>query len=228
MASVVNKLDAQVYWAQVPEWVLAAPISDRAVRLYGLLARRANSDSQCFPSRRLLADQMRCSVSSVDRALEELVDAGAISRKAQFVDNRQTVNLYTLLAMSSPVTAPLVTAEEGGVVTGDAQNESHRNESHTLAATPRERKPDLLFEAVAKAAGRDIRRLTKTERGKLNRATADIRAAGGTPDDVRVAANAWPRRFPQAQLTEMALAAHWSSLLPERKASSGWGEEIRF
>lgn len=228
MASVVNKLDAQVYWAPIPEWVLTAPISDRAVRLYGLLARRANSDSQCFPSRRLLADQMRCSMSSVDRALEELVTAGAIARQAQFVDNRQTVNLYTLLAMSSPVTAPLVTGEEGGVVTGDAQNDSHRNESHTVAATPRKREPDLLFEAIAKAAGRDIRRLTKSERGKLNKATSDIRSVGGTPEDVKAAVGAWSRRFPEAQLTEMALAAHWSALAPKERPKSTWGEELGF
>ena len=211
MASVVNQLDAQVFWAQVPEWVLYSDLSDRAVRLYGILARRANAKDQCFPSRQHLAKAMKCSMSSVDRALDELVRAGAVAVTHQFREKRQTVNLYTVLAMSSLVTTPLVTGDEGEVVTGDAQNESHRNESHNnLAAKPRER--DILFETLAEVAGHDITRLTSSERGRLNKACKELKSAGADPEQIRAAARTWRVTYPTATLTPTALAAHWSTL----------------
>lgn len=227
MASVVNELTAQVYWAQVPEWVLLSPVSDRAVRLYGLLARRAGAGGTCFPSRRWLADAMRCSTASVDRALEELVDAGAVRKEPQFRDKRQTVNLYTILAMSARVTTPLLTGEAPPLLTGDEQKESHREESQEpLAAAPRERKTDPLFEAVCQTCGIDwTRPLTSSARGRINKAVKELRDAGVTPDLVPSAGKAYRRKFPNAELTPTALAANWATLAAEVKpAKKAWSE----
>src|SRR5258708_3597514 len=67
------------YWAKVPEWVLYASISDRAVRLYGVLARHAKSDGTgADPGRARLARLLRCSPSSLDRARRELEGINAI------------------------------------------------------------------------------------------------------------------------------------------------------
>jgi len=212
MASVVSHLDAQIYWAQVPEWVLLADISDRSVRLYGLLARRAGEKGTAFPSRTTLGKQMRCSVKSVDRALEELVACGAIIKSSQFRDGRQTVNRYTIMAMKwSPVTREGDTGDAPEGDTGDAQKESHRNESqNTLAAKPRGR--DILFETLAEVAGHDIARLTSSERGRLNRACKELKSAGADPEQIRAAARTWRVTYPTATLTPTALAAHWSTL----------------
>jgi hypothetical protein len=208
-------ISAQVYWAAVPEWVLTSPISDRAVRLYGLLVRRANADDQCFPSRRLLAKQMSCSVASVDRALAELVDAGAIRREHQFIDGRQTVNLYTILATpAAPVMRGGRTGEEGEGCTGDAQNESHRNDSHTLATASRKRQPDLLFEALAEACRIPIDRLTATQRGRLNKAVKELREIEATPDLIADAAKRYRTMYPDATLTPQALTGNWANLRP--------------
>ena len=66
----------------VPEWVLYAELSDKAIRLYAVLARYAdNQTHEAFPSRETLAQRMRCSARSVDRAALELIEAGAITKK---------------------------------------------------------------------------------------------------------------------------------------------------
>lgn len=75
------------------------------------------------------------------------------------------------------------------------------------------RKRDLLFEALVEVQGSTLDGLTKNERGKLNKARKEIADAGGTPQQVRQAAVAYPRVFPDATLTAMALANHWSRLV---------------
>ena len=208
-------ITSDVKWAQVPEWVIVAPISDRAVRLYALLARRANGDSQAFPSRGYLADNMGCSRKSVDRALEELLAIGAITKQQQFKDSRQTVNLYTLRAMAgTPVTTGGDTGDHGGRATGDAQNESHKNESHKeLAATPKvsTTSHQHTFDVLAEVCGISTDNLTKSARGQLNRAAKELREVGATPDEIRSKAKAYLRKYPNAAITPTALTKHWSS-----------------
>lgn len=60
----------------IPGWVLDLPISDRAVRLYIVLATRPNEPL----TRAWLAQRCRCSVHTVDRAVRELAGAGVIDR----------------------------------------------------------------------------------------------------------------------------------------------------
>ena len=216
------ELTSDVKWAQVPEWVICSDISDRAVRLYAMLSRRANDDHRAFPSRRYLAKSIRCSVKSVDRALEELVGIGAVTKERQFRGDRQTVNLYTLRAMMwSPVTRGGDTGDAGGGDTADAQNESHRNESHknTLAAAPREeakpkaaRPEDPLWNAMLAACGIDGTTITKTGRGQVNAALKELREIGATPADIDAKAKVYRKTWPDASLTPSALVKHWAAL----------------
>jgi hypothetical protein len=78
------------------------------------------------------------------------------------------------------------------------------------AAKPRER--DILFETLAEVAGHDITRLTSSERGRLNKACKELKAAGADPEQIRAAARTWRVTYPTATLTPTALAAHWSTL----------------
>ena len=90
-------LELQVRFAMVPEWVLDAEVSDRAVRLYAVLARFADGAGRAWPGRALLAKRMRCSKDSIDRAMAELVTVGAITKRGR-VDaaGDQTSNLYVV------------------------------------------------------------------------------------------------------------------------------------
>lgn len=98
-------------FAIVDEWVLDLPVSDRAIRLYAVLVRYADHQThKAFPSRRTLAERLRCSMKSVDRAVQELIDAGALSKKQRF--NSSLV--FTIHTVSSGLSRGVDTGDEGG------------------------------------------------------------------------------------------------------------------
>jgi hypothetical protein len=109
-------------FAIIDEWLLNLDISDRAVRLYAVLARYADSEThKAYPSRATLAERLRCSTASVDRAALELVDAGAMTKK-----QRHNSSIVYTLQVSLPMTRGVLTHDEGGsspvtrgVITGD-------------------------------------------------------------------------------------------------------------
>lgn len=87
-------------FGRVPTWLLDAAVSDRAIRLFALLTRYADREGRGFPGRRALAERLRCSVDSVDRALRELVGAGAVRIEERWDvdgDGGRLTNDYHLL-----------------------------------------------------------------------------------------------------------------------------------
>jgi hypothetical protein len=77
-----ERLESELYFSIIPEWVIDSVLSDKAIRLYVVLARFAdNRTHEAFPSRETLAKRMRCSARSVDRAAQELLNVGAITKK---------------------------------------------------------------------------------------------------------------------------------------------------
>jgi|688.fasta_scaffold334555_2 hypothetical protein len=122
-------------FAIVPEWVMYAPISSNAVRLYCVMRRFADQTSKlCYPTRKTIADRCQFSPASVDRAMEELKAIGAI-----IVTNRRsaqgdwTSNLYKVVA-SDPKRSPArdetpTAGDETGLSTGDEQTRANKNES---------------------------------------------------------------------------------------------------
>ena len=93
-------------FAIIDEWVLNLPISDRALRLYVLLVRYAdNHTHRAFPSRETLATRLSCSKASVDRATQELIDQGAVSKSQR---------MNSSLVYTVHMTRGVVTDDEGG------------------------------------------------------------------------------------------------------------------
>ncbi len=91
-------IDTDIRFSIVPEWVLYSDISDKALRLYAILARYADNDTlQAFPSRALLAERANCSSKSVDRAVEELVGIGAIKKQQRVKDGVYQSSLFTVI-----------------------------------------------------------------------------------------------------------------------------------
>lgn len=106
-------------YGRVPRELLRDPaISDRAVRLYGLLDDYAGVDGRAFPKRATLAACLRdCSVDSVDRAIRELIAYGWLHRQPQHrEDGGNTSNLYTLTAGPTPA-APVRPPGRNGAAT---------------------------------------------------------------------------------------------------------------
>jgi hypothetical protein len=121
-------------FAIVPEWLIDSGVSDRALRTYVVLARYADADGVGFPSRTTLAKRVGKSVDTVDRALAELVDVGAIVVDRRDEQGRQTTNEYRLAFVrprgrrNAADEGRTDAAPEGR--TDAAQNENHRNENH--------------------------------------------------------------------------------------------------
>ena len=99
--------DESGYFATIPEWVLDAEVSDRAVRVYCALSRYANEDGACWPSRATLAQRLRCSLDSIDRALVELVALGAIEKQQRLHDyGDNDTNIYLLGSRTGAAPSP--------------------------------------------------------------------------------------------------------------------------
>ncbi len=121
---------ADQHFAIIPEWVLYADISSHAVRLYATLRRYADKQGKAHPSRQTLADNMHTSVPTVKRAIEELMEIGAIDRGERYDDDgRQTSNQYRVIT-----TPPRVTGEPHGGVTGEP-GERVTGEPRTIASS---------------------------------------------------------------------------------------------
>lgn len=104
-------------FAITPEWVLDAEVSDRAVRLWAVLNRFAGEKGEANPGRLRIAKRLRCSEKSVDRAMRELVQIGAVVAQAAYDDaGDRTANDYYLWP-KTPVTRGGATVDPTG---GDA------------------------------------------------------------------------------------------------------------
>ena len=85
--------------AELKKQAYASDLKSRALSVLIYLIDRSNKDLTCFPAIPTMAEQLHISVSTVKRALHELVQAGFIKKDSRFRDkNRgQTSNLYTLV-----------------------------------------------------------------------------------------------------------------------------------
>ena len=94
--------DAEDYFAIIPEWVLYAPISAQAVRLYCVLRRKAdNTTNESYYSRRSLARLLGAKDPKVtDRALEDLerIEAVRVTRGRVTGEGDPAPNLYRVMS----------------------------------------------------------------------------------------------------------------------------------
>ena len=99
-------LDIEERFAIVPEWLLDSEISDCAVRLYAVLLRYGQSSGARMPSRATLARRLhKKSTDTVDRAMRDLVDLGAVQVQPRYSGRERLTNLYRV--RTSRPTRPL-------------------------------------------------------------------------------------------------------------------------
>ena len=95
-------LDVEDRFSIVPEWVLDSAISDAAVRLYAVLLRFGQTSGARMPARSTLARRMhKKSTDTVDRAMRELVELGAVVVQHRFDGGQRLTNKY-LVRTSRP------------------------------------------------------------------------------------------------------------------------------
>jgi hypothetical protein len=91
-------IDTDLRFSIVPHWVTNSDVSDRALRLYSVLAKFADAETgQAFPGRTRLSKELRCSLKSVDRAVAELESIGAVRKTQRVKDGHYQSSLYTVV-----------------------------------------------------------------------------------------------------------------------------------
>jgi len=108
---------------------------------------------------------------------------------------------------------PADPAEDHGPVNRMLSAPGDSSEESSALERPRRRKEDPIFEALVEAIyGKpytDVA-LTQYERGKLNRAVAQLRAVQATPEEILRRAALYRMHFPNTALTPTALVTHWN------------------
>ena len=120
-------------FSMIPEAMIYSDLSGNAIKIFAALLRRGSTPENCYPGHKGLSKLCHMSISTVRRAIDELVAAGWVSIKERFdSDGRQTSNGYWL--HDSPCRVPSdaeggANFEQGGCSPVNNEREP-LNESH--------------------------------------------------------------------------------------------------
>lgn len=137
------------------ERAFSSELRPRARLVLQVLVLHCNKEGECFPSIKTIAAKCGYGISTVKRALDELVEAGYIIKQARFDERKnggQTSNLYTLCSEAPQPPVP----EQPTKLEPPAQEETDRTEdvrSSAPDATPGEQSALFLFPAYSFANG---------------------------------------------------------------------------
>lgn len=243
---------------KVMSWVWEQDLPTTKKMLLLAIADHSDDDgNNAWPSKARLAKKVGVLPSYVRRLLRELEDDGWITTARQRGGTLETPsdrrpNLYQInLTRGSLQCSPI---EERGSLEdsprgsltysprGSLQCSLTISSTSDTSSTKKERKRDLLFEALVEACEMDMTALTSSARGVLNRATNELRQVEATPEQVLSAARLYRTKYPNAAMTPSALTKHYPSLkesksVTERNralsgevcmacAGTGWQESV--
>jgi len=104
-----EQITTDLRFSMIPHWLLATNVSNTGLRLYAVLAKFADAETgQAFPGRTRLSKELDCSLKTVDRAVAELIELGAIRKVQRVKDGYYQSSLYTVVRIdpASRVTPP--------------------------------------------------------------------------------------------------------------------------
>lgn len=203
----MDYIKSDVYFSIVPEWVIDAPISAQAVRVYAVLCRYADKeDGTCFPSIKTLGERINVSDSTIKRALKELKEIGAIKSQKRFdkATGEQTSNLYTVMRTKELIYEPPHVIDD----TSPSSSENYKLESINHSHNLEDR--NVLWNALVEAMG--YKPATQVERAGWNKCIKQLREAGASADEIPSRVSQYKTQFKGMTLTPYALVKHWTLL----------------
>ena len=207
----MDYIKSDVYFSIVPEWVIDAPISAQAVRVYAVLCRYADKDDgTCFPSIKTLAERIHVSESTIKRALKELKAIGAIKSQKRFdkATGEQTSNLYTVMRSKGVIYDLPNVIDDTSPSSSETYKLESNNQSHSLENNLEDRK--RLWSALVDAIG--YQPTTQVERAGWNKCIKQLREAGAKADEIPSRVSQYKTQFKGMTLTPYALVKHWTLL----------------
>ena len=118
----------------LPSFILREEVSSGAKLLYALLCKYCHDKDHCWPSHKLLAGELGCSVSSIKNWLHELVTNKLIAIRRE--EGRYTSTYYLLRPAALDGSTPSGPDGTSGMpLSGDSQTVATAGQSHgqTLA-----------------------------------------------------------------------------------------------
>ena len=137
-----DHINTDLRFSIIPEWILDANVSDRAIRVYSILARYADNETlQAFPSRETIAKRAHCHWRSIDRAIEELIKLGAVTKAHRKNGDSYQSNIYTLRRVLPQVSPGTDTAVRGVLTPQSVGTDTGGNLTITTELEPTELEP---------------------------------------------------------------------------------------
>jgi len=184
------------------------------------LADHANSDGECWPSMKRIAQLTGVSSRQVSTHIVALEALGYVTKgnrrryAGQLRGWEYRVNLRNNTTSGSTLPVASGSPASSPAEVGFRSEPSENRKEEPLADKPPEsvtRKKDNLFEVIAEVCGISLTGMTRSSRGQLNKAVKELREIGTTEEQVRHKAKAYKAQYPNATLTPTALIKHWSS-----------------
>ena len=138
------------------ERAFSSELRPRARLVLQVLVLHCNKEGECFPSIKTIAAKCGYGISTVKRALDELVEAGYIIKQARFDERKnggQTSNLYTLCSDAPQPPVPEQPAESTLPASGEEAENTDNVHSSAPDSTPGEQSALFLFPAYSFANG---------------------------------------------------------------------------
>lgn len=201
-------------------WAWKQECSSESAKLVLMaLADHADAEGECWPAMKRIAVMAGISARQVSSHITSLETAGLLVKvgrrrrdgQLRGWDYRLSVTSGSLLPVASGSTA----SSPAEATFRSEPSENHQKEP--IAAEPRKKSPDLIFEALAKAGGHDLATLTANERGRINKAAKQLRDIDATPEQVEAAAKAYRAKYPTVPCTPLALVSNWTTLQPAKR-----------
>lgn len=224
----------QAGWTRIANEVLRDPAL--TLRAKGLLVQLLSHEDGWQQSLAYAEKQCAEGAQSIRSAFRELMDSGYATRTRTKQPNGRFRWDYDVFERPMAVETDGLTVDgdaiHGETIDGEAhplvdlelevepQEQKKPKEKSLASATPKHRNPifELLFllEAGLEYTPENNDTLTPTSRGALNKAAAEIKGTGISPDELMAAIQAWPIVMGDATCTANAIAKH----LPRLRAAA--------
>lgn len=205
------------------------------------LADRADDDGECFPSVSWISQKCApMSESSVRAALRELAVQGLIEKTNRRRRGDGTLGTWLYRLPLDRLPDQRQPADSGGsdqrqpddtgpVTAGTQTSDTrltrrdvHRDDQGIstdveIDGAAHQRQPDVIWDTLVELFG-PVADKTNAH-GKRNKAVKDLKALGASVESLTTAVRQWPRLYPDATMTDVALATHY----PQLAQSAGGG-----
>jgi hypothetical protein len=211
----------------VPHWLLHEPsVSALAVRLYMMLRQHANAQATCYPSRQRLAGLLGVSLPTLDKARDQLVEAGAVCMTRRRTEDERWLSTRYHVHWNRQTVCGWASQDSSPPLVKNLHDPS--KESSTLTKTHRTKTQELLpasddFDAFWAVYPRKA--------GKRDARKAWGEARRGTPSVVLIAGAERYRDDPNREAAYTAHPATWlragrwdDEPLPPRSAGRTGGQ----